>query len=146
MKKYFPILFLALFLSSCIVQSPKYAGVEQVLSLKAGMTKEEISIALGVPPYDIKSVTDSSSQFIYKYRTTDRRTLSFFTKKTNGIRATGKWVDLFVTYDKDGKSTEIRSCSDCGETKVSEKKIDYNAIIQMITLSVPAVLIYLGLK
>ena len=146
MTKYLPILFVTIFLSSCFVQSPKYAGVEQVLSLKTGMTKEEVSIALGIPPYDIKSVTDSSSQLIYKYRTTDRRTLSIVTKKTNGVKATGKWVDLFVTYDKDGKITEIRSCSDCEETKVTEKRINYNSLIQMITLTVPAVLIYLGLK
>ena len=146
MKKYFPVLFIAFFLTSCFVQSPKYAGVEQVLSLKTGMTKEEVSTALGIPPYDIKSLTDTSSQLIYKYRTTDRRTLSFVTKKTNGVKATGKWVDLFVTYDKDGKTTEIKSCSDCEETKVTEKRINYNSLIQMMTLTIPAVLIYLGLK
>lgn len=146
MKKYFPILFVTIFLSSCFVQSPKYAGVEQVLTLKTGMTKEEVSIALGTPPYDMKSVTDSSSQLIYKYRTTDRRTLSFFTKKTNGVKATGKWVDLFVTYDKNGIVKEITSCSDCEETKVTERRINYTAILQMISATVPAVLLYLGLK
>lgn len=146
MKKYLSFFLYIFFLSSCFVQSPKYSGIEQVLSLKTGMTSEEISSILGTPAYDIKSLTDTSSQLIYKYRTTDRRTLSFFTKKTNGIKATGKWVDLFVTYDKNGKATEIRSCSDCEETKVSSKRIDYNLIIQVISTSVPAILIYLGLK
>lgn len=146
MKKLLPVLFLAFFLSSCFIQSPKYAGVEQVLSLKTGMTKEEVSTVLGIPPYDIKSLTDTSAQLIYKYRTTDRRTLSFVTKKTNGVKATGKWVDLFVTYDRNGKAAQIRSCSDCEETKVTEKRIDYNAIIQMISATAPAVLIYFGLK
>ncbi len=146
MKKYYSILFTVIFFSSCLVQSPKYAGVEQVLSLKTGMSKEEVSTTLGIPPYDIKYFTDTSSQLIYKYRTTDRRTFSFLIKKTNGAKATGKWVDLFVTYDRNGIVKEITSCSDCGETKVTEKKINLTAILQTISVTVPAVLLYLGLK
>jgi len=146
MKKYLILLFIVLGFSSCFVQSPKYAAIEQVLTLKTGMSKEEVSTVLGIPPYDFKSVTDTSYQLIYKYRTTDRRTLSFITNSTNGIRATGKWVDLFITYDKNGNAKEIRSCSECEETKVTEKRINYNALIQLIAATAPALLIYFGLK
>lgn len=110
------------------------------------MTFEEASKTLGLLPYDLKSLSDSESVYIYKYRTTDRKTFPLFMNKTNGVKAKGKWVDLFVTYDKDGKLKNVNSCSDCEETKVSEKKIDFNSILLLITVSLPAVLVYFGLK
>jgi hypothetical protein len=147
MKKYLILAFIvSAFLSSCIVQAPKFTMIEDVLSLQVGMTKDEISTRLGIPPYDIKYATDSTSKLIYKYRTTDRKTVPFFLKRTNGVKARGKWVDLFVTYDKEGKATAFNSCSDCEETKVSEKKINYTAILQTLSTTVPAVLVYFGLK
>jgi outer membrane protein assembly factor BamE (lipoprotein component of BamABCDE complex) len=139
-------LVFACLLSSCVVEAPKYTGIEEVLTLKTGMTKEEVSKTLGIPPYDLKTVTDTQSTYIYKYRTTDRRTVPLFMNKTNGMKSKGKWVDLFITYNKDGKVAEIRSCSDCEETKITEKKIDYNAIIALLAATVPAVLVYLGLQ
>ena|ERR1043165_5417967 len=146
MTKYFFIALISLSLSSCIVQSPTYTGVEKVMMLKTGMTKAQIDDSLGVAPYDIKFYSDTAAQYIYKYRTTDRRTMSFYTKETNGVRTRGKYVDLFVTYDKNGIATEIRSCSECGETKISEKRLDYNALLQFIAATAPGILIYFGLK
>ncbi len=133
-------------LGSCIVHSPKYTGVEEVLQLKVGMTKEEVSKTLGIPPYDLKSVTDSGTVYIYKYRTTDRKTFPLNMKKTNGKKSIGKWVDLFVTYDLDGKAKTITSCSECGETKLGENKFDIKTIVIMVTVIIPSVLVYLGLK
>jgi outer membrane protein assembly factor BamE (lipoprotein component of BamABCDE complex) len=146
MEKCLFILILTCFFSSCITQSPKYASVEQVFSLKTGMTKQQISDSLGVPPYDIRWYSDTATQYIYKYRTTERRTFSIYIRKTNGIKATGKYVDLFITYDKQGKATEIRSCSECGETKIQENRLNLDAIGRFFTATVPAVLVYLGLK
>ncbi|MGZ4159087.1 MAG: hypothetical protein ACXVED_19030 [Bacteroidia bacterium] len=117
-----------------------------MLSLKTGMTKEEISSALGTPPYDVKFVTDTTCELIYKYRTTDRIIPSIFLKKTNGKKAAGKWVDLFVTYNNKDIATNISSCSGCGDTKINQTKINYAALIQVLEIVAPSVLIYFGLK
>jgi hypothetical protein len=146
MKVFFSLLLIAFCISSCIVQSPKYTGVEKVMMLKTGMTKAEIDDSLGTAPYDMRYYSDTSTQYIYKYRTMDRRTISFYTRETNGAPTRGKYVDLFITYDKHGKATEIHSCSGCGETKVSEKRIDYNKLIQFVAATAPGILIYFGLK
>lgn len=135
-----------LFLSSCVVQAPRYAKVEQVLTLQLGMTKEEVSKTLGISPYDFKSVTDTSEILIYKYRVTDRRTVPFLMKPTNGVSARGKYVDLFITYSKEGKASFIESCSACEKTDVKKFSIDLNKVITFITATTPAVLIYLGLS
>ncbi len=140
------VVSIAVTLHSCIVHAPKYTGIEEVLTLKPGMTKEEVSKALGIPPYDLKSVTDSETVLIYKYRTTDRNTLPLAMNKTNGVRSKGKWVDLFITYDRNGKVSQIKSCSDCEVTETKETKIDFNKIIMLVTITAPAVLVYLGLK
>ncbi len=143
-------LFLALFLisslTSCIVQRPQYSRIEKVLMLQTGMTKKEVSELLGIPPYDIKSITESEEIYIYKYRVTDRKAVPFVVRENNGMKVRGKYVDLFVNYSKDGKVTKIESCTECGETKEIETKIDINKIITLITVTAPALLIYLGLQ
>ena len=134
-------------LSSCIVQAPKYTKIEQVLSLKPGMTKDDVTTALGIPPYDLRSMNDKGETvLIYKYRVTDRKTIPLLMKPANGMKATGKWVDLFVTFSWDGKLTKLESCSGCEETKTKETKININSLITLITVTVPAILVYLGLQ
>ena len=110
------------------------------------MTFAEVSKTLGISPYDLKSSNETETIYIYKYRTTDRKTFPLLMNKTNGLKAKGKWVDLFISYDSDGKVTKIISCSDCEATKISEKKIDFNSILLLITVSLPALLVYFGLK
>ena len=109
------------------------------------MTKKEISKTLGIPPYDLKAVTDSGTIYIYKYRTTDRKTVPLTMNKTNGMKAKGKWVDLFVSYDVSGKATSINSCSDCEVIDPKEQKININTIIMLVTITIPSVMVYLGL-
>jgi hypothetical protein len=147
MGKYLVLIFIIASLASCIVQAPKYASVEKVLSLTTGISKDSVSKILGIPPYDLKSISDSGIVLIYKYRTTDRKTIPFFMNKTNGVKAKGKWVDLFITYGKDDNVSGIKSCSVCEETKIAQKKFDYAPIISIISaLTLPAALIYLGIK
>ena len=146
MKNFLIVLFFSFTFGSCIVHAPKYTGVEQVLSLKIGMTKEEVSKTLGIPPYDLKSEGDSQTVYIYKYRTTDRKTFPFLMNKTNGMKAKGKWVDLFITYDQNQLVKNIQSCSDCEKTAVKEKKMDINSILMLITVTIPAILVYVGLQ
>jgi outer membrane protein assembly factor BamE (lipoprotein component of BamABCDE complex) len=145
MIRYLLIALLFCSLGSCIVQSPKYAGVEKVMQLRPGMTRAAIDDSIGAP-YDLRYYSDTATEYIYKYRTIERKTLSLFTRETNGVRTRGKYVDLFITYDKNGTATEIHSCSECGETKVTETKVSYNAILQFLAATAPGVLIYFGLK
>jgi hypothetical protein len=117
--------------------------VEKVLTVNLGMTVEEVSNILGIPPYDIKSRTDSSFILIYKYRVADRRTIPFIVTPTNGMKWRGKYVDLFITYSPMGRVTSINSCSDCEDSENVQKKIDidFTSIITLITVSIPAILI-----
>jgi hypothetical protein len=135
-----------LVLSSCIVQAPKYSPVENVMKLQLGMTQEEVSSTLKIPPYDLKTIDSSGYIMIYKYRTTDRNTVPLFMGPTNGVKARGRWVDLFITYSPEGIVTSINSCSECSETEVKEKRIDINALITLVTLTLPALLVFLKLN
>lgn len=138
---------LVLFFSSCLVQSPRYTSLDQVMALELGMTKEQVDQRLTIIPYDLKAYTDTSEVFIYVYRTNERRTLSLYTKKKNGREALGKYVQLFVTYSKrNGKVVKIESCSDCPNDLSHNIKIDFEKIILFTTATLPAVLIYFGLK
>ena len=136
-----------LFLPSCVVERPPYAKVEKVMTLSLGMTKEEVSKVLDIPPYDFKSLdSNGTSILIYKYRVTNRKTLPFFVAPKNGMKISGKYVDLFVTYSKEGKATNFTSCTECSETTESQKNyISLNTIITLVSVIAPAILIYLGL-
>jgi hypothetical protein len=117
------------------------------MSLEVGMSKEQVEQTLDLKPYDLKAYTDSSNVFTYIYRVNDRKTLSLFTKKKNGIRSKGKYVQLFVTYTKDNsKSTYIETCSLCPDNLVNESTIDFEKIFTFITVTAPVVLVYIGLQ
>lgn len=138
---------LVVFFSSCLIQSPKYTSLDQVMALELGMTKEQVDKRLNIIPYDLKAYTDTSEVFIYVYRTMERRTLSLYTEKKNGRDVLGKYVQLFVTYSKkNGKVVKIESCSDCPNDLSHDIKIDYEKIILFTTATLPAIMIYFGLK
>ena len=140
------VIFISLFLTSCIIQSPKYSTLEQVMSLHLGMSRTQVEAVLGVKPYDIKVYNDTSNVFIYVYRVTDRRTLAFDTKPLNGKEAIGKYVQLAVAYSKDDKVISIESCSLCPDNLVTTKKIDFDKIIIFVTITLPVLLLYFGLQ
>ena len=140
------VAFSLLLLSSCIVQSPKYATLPQVMALKLGMCKEEVEKILGVQPYDLKAFTDTTTIFIYVYRVYDRKTVSFFTKPTNGYKGLGKYVQLMVGYSKEDRSISIESCSLCPDNLVVKNKIDFEKIFAFVTVTLPLILIYAGLS
>jgi len=147
MKNKIIIVISAFFIfTSCIVQSPKYTTLQKVLSLQIGMSKTEVEQILGLTPYDLKAYTDTSSVFIYIYRTTDRKTLSFYTKPINGRRAIGKYVQLQITYSKKDKVINIESCNMCPDNLVRVDKINFNDIFVFLTVTLPVILIYIGLK
>lgn len=139
-------LFIVLLLSSCLVQSPKYTLIENVMELKIGMTKEEVETKLDLKPYDLKSRTDSSNVFIYIYRVHNRETVSFWTRHKNGAKVLGKHVQLNVAYSLDNKVTSIESCTNCPDNLVVRSKIDFGKIFSFITVSVPLILVYIGVS
>jgi len=134
-----------LLLTSCITQSPKYATLPQVMSLQLGMSKEKVEQTLGIPPYDLKTFTDTTTVFIYVYRVYDRKTLSFNTNPTNGNKRLGKYVQLMVGYSKDNRAISIESCSLCPDNLVVKDKIDFEKIFVFITVTLPVILLYVGL-
>ena len=140
------IAIMLLFLTSCIVQSPKYTTLAQVMSLQVGMTKAQVEEILGVQPYDLKSITDTTDIFIYVYRVTDRKTISFNTNPINGSKSIGKYVLLDVAYSKDHKLISEESCRYCPDNIVTTSKIDFAKIIGFVTITLPVLLIYFGLK
>jgi hypothetical protein len=142
----FILYFLILFsLSSCVIRMPKYASVDQVFALKMNMSKPEVDSVLGITPYALKSMKDSEIVYIYKYRTTDRKIIAMFTKKTNGMKVTGRFMDLAITYDSDDKVREIKSKPSDEEVKVSSN-IDINMLFTFLTVTAPAALVYFGLQ
>jgi outer membrane protein assembly factor BamE (lipoprotein component of BamABCDE complex) len=136
------VVFMLMLLSSCFVRSPKYSTLEQVMSLKLGMTKAQVEEALGVHPYDLKAYTDTSDVFIYVYRVTERRTISFRTKPENGKELLGKYVQLAVTYSKSGIVLSIESCSLCPDNLVTTSKIDFVEVLVFFTVTLPLLLLY----
>jgi hypothetical protein len=139
------ILIPAIFLQSCIVSAPKYTHVEQVMQLKTGMSLDSVNQRLGISPYDM-DIYDSTGyrSFIYKYRTTDRKTVPFMLKETNGKRKIGKYMDLVAYYD----STDIayRFESRPTDSKVDQKKFNINVLVTIVTVVVPSLLVYLGIQ
>jgi hypothetical protein len=139
-------LFFLLSLSSCIVKSPKYSTLSQVMNLHLGMSKMQVEETLGIKPYNIKAITDSNIVFIYVYRPTERSTLSFNTKPVNGIAAIGKYVQLEVTYSKDDKVIKIESCNLCPDNLAATSTVNFEKIFIFITVTLPVILIFIGLK
>lgn len=116
------------------------------MTLEPGMKRVEVEKILGIKPYDIKSKTDSGSVLVYVYRRKDRRTLSFRTKPTNGRVTDGKYVPIALSYSKDSVLLKIESCSLTEDNLTSMSKLDFEKIIMFLTVTVPVILIYLGLK
>jgi outer membrane protein assembly factor BamE (lipoprotein component of BamABCDE complex) len=135
-----------LMFTSCIVQSPQYARIDNVLALEVGMTKAEVEEVLGVGPYDLKAYSDSSRTLIYVYRVDDRRTLSLLTNEHNGKATLGKYVQLNVTYSNVGKMVAIETCSMCPDNMVGVTKIDFEKLLGFMMVTVPALLILVGVQ
>jgi len=140
------VLAMMMLCTSCIVQSPRYATIGQVLTLELGMTQNEVEEVLGIGPYDLKSQDDSLRTLIYVYRVDDRRTLSLLTKARNGKASKGKYVQLNIAYSKDGRVVRIESCSMCPENLVVTTAIDFEKILGFLMVTVPSLLLLVGLQ
>lgn len=138
------LLIPAILMQSCIVTAPKYTHVEQVMQLEPGMTKDSVNARLGIQPYDI-NVYDSvgNHSYVYKYRTSDRRTLPFLLKETNGKKITGRYMDLVAYYDSLDVAYKFESKTT--DSKIDEKKLNVNTIVTILTVIVPTVFVYLGI-
>ncbi len=139
------ILVPTLFIQSCVVSGPKYTHVENVMELSPGMSLQTVNAKLGIQPYDIYIYDSTGNRsYIYKYRTTDRKTVPFLLKETNGRKSIGKYMDLVAYYDS--VDVAYRFESKPTDSKLDEKRLNVNTIVTIITVIVPTVLVYLGIK
>jgi hypothetical protein len=106
----------------------------------------EVSTALGIPPYNFVVHNDSVTVLLYKFRVSDRAGLRFLLRETNGKKVRGRYVNLLVTYDRKLIAQKMESCNDCDPTILHEKKIDINKVITFVTVTLPVLLVYLGIK
>lgn len=116
------------------------------MRLQVGMTKVQVENILCLEPYNIKLFTDTSKTFVYVYRMVDRKTLTIHTNTVNGSETLGKYTQLFVSYNTDDKVVSIESCITCEDDLVSTKKVDIQKVIAFVTVTLPVLLIYFGLK
>ncbi len=140
------VMLMCLLFNACVVQSPKYTTLNHVLNLKVGMTKEEVETELGIKPYDLQSRSDSGNVYIYVYRVEDRKTFSIQTREVNGQEVLGRYIQLAVTYTNDDKLVNMESCTLCPDNLEKVTKIDYMKIILFVTVTLPVILLFLGLK
>ncbi|HXB11008.1 MAG TPA: hypothetical protein VNZ45_03400 [Bacteroidia bacterium] len=129
-----------------MVTAPRYTTVDKVFTLKLGMTQSEVAEALDVQPYYLYLMTDSVTVFLYKYRVTDRTTLPVLLKQNNGKSVLGKYINLLVTYNSKGLAKKYESSSTCDVTTVATDKLNISEIITFITVTLPVVLLFVGIK
>jgi len=137
-------ILLSLVYQFCIVSAPKYTHVEKVLVLKPGMTQKEVNDTLGIGPYDINySDSTGNHSLIYKYRVTDRKTVPFLLRETNGVKSKGKYMDLIAFYDSSDVAYAFQS--KYSDSRINERRLDFNKVLTAITITAPSVLVYLGI-
>jgi hypothetical protein len=136
---------LLIVIPGCVVKGPKFTEMDNIMQLKLGMTYSEVNQLLKINPYDVV-VIDSTGQktLIYKYRTTDRKTVPMFLKPANGKEIWGKYRDLYAHFTP--TDTLFKMYSVDTDSELKEKRLDINGIITFMTVTVPAVLILLGIK
>lgn len=143
--KNFIITSIIILITGCVAHSPKNTRSEKVMKLKVGMTFEEVNKTLELKPYFLSSMDSAGNKvYVYKYRLTDRKTVPLFLKDTNGISKRGDFMDLYASFS-DG-DTLVGLQSDYTETIVQEKRLDINNLLTLLTITVPSVLIFLGLQ
>ncbi|MFI5203505.1 MAG: hypothetical protein ACHQF2_03325 [Flavobacteriales bacterium] len=139
------LLLTGLLLYGCVATGPKYTRVEKVMKLRNGMTQKMVDSIVALKPYDLVSIDKEGNRtMLYKYRVTDRRTLPFLLRDTNGFEYKGKFADLLVTYNH--ADTVVCLESKGSDSEIKTKKLDINALITLVSITVPSVLVYLGLK
>lgn len=141
------VLFLISIFSSCVVRSPRYSEISQVLKIQLGMSLQEVAQIMETPPYDLKSVNENGEfVYIYKYRVEETRRIPYLMKRNKGLKTLGKYVDLFVFFSKEGKVVKIESCSECEKVEAKQTKININHLLTLIATTLPIILLYLNLQ
>lgn len=132
-------------LNGCLIRGPRYTTVEKILTLKPGMSLAEVNEKLTSKPYDLNTYDSiQTKSYVYKYRVADRATVPFFLKENNGKTVRGKYMDL-VAYFTVG-DTLIKLESRTTDSSLEEKKFDVDKLITFFSVTVPALLVLLGLK
>ncbi|HLP13501.1 MAG TPA: hypothetical protein VK177_16310 [Flavobacteriales bacterium] len=139
------VLLALVILNGCLVRGPRYTTVEKVMTVKPGMSLAQVNEKLTSKPYDIHTYDSlGSKSYIYKYRVADRSTVPFFLKENNGKTVRGKYMDLVAYFSV--TDTLIKLESRASDSSLEEKKIDVDKIITFFSVTVPALLVLLGLQ
>jgi hypothetical protein len=142
-----PVLLLTclLLMQACITRAPKYTRVARVMQVKRGMTLEQVSSTLQIQPYSIKSLdTLNRRVLIYKFRTEDRKTLSFLLKDTNGHACRGPFMDFFAYFNERDTLYKFETAE--ATSTVNEQRLNIDKFVTFITVTAPAVLVAIGLS
>ena len=145
------LLTILLILNACYVHQPKYATLENANKVNIGMTSTEVSETLQLPAYDfIKKDSLGNYTNVYKYRLMDSKRIPMLMKKNKGIPSEGAFKNLLVTFNIDNKVIDINTTYETIETDLRQKKVNFTAIVTsvttLITVTIPAVLIYISNK
>lgn len=131
--------------AGCIVKGPKYTRIEKVMKLENGMSLNEVNKTLEIRPYDLIKIDSAGNRtLMYKYRLTDRRTVPLFLKDTNGKEIRAKFSDLYCTFDKN--EILVKMYTQKSESELKEHRLNINSLLTFMTVTAPAVLIYLGIN
>lgn len=132
-------------LSSCIVSSPKFTSASKVMTLKPGMSYDTVNARLGLQPYYVLCYDSTQfKSYVYTYRLSDRKTVPLLLKETNGIKSKGKYMDLIAHFNPSDSLVSFES--HISESKLRKQKIDINSIITAVTITVPSILVYIGIS
>ena len=139
---------LSVFLQSCIVQAP-YAEYDAVMKLRPGMTIQSLEDSLGLEPYYIERFDNSNSRvYVYKYRLCDLKRIPILQGRNKGWEVPGDYVNLLVNVGPDdivyGIETSIPEKSNATRTTVIDFKGIVGGLTTMITVTLPALLIFLS--
>ena len=137
------LLCAGLLLSSCVVQHPKYAHLEDTYRVQVGMSLDSVNKILQVEPFALHQRTDSNYTYNYKFRVKEVKRVPIVMNRNKGLEVETRFVDLFITYNSDGLVTNMESCNDCSDDG-EKRELDFNTLITglttVVTVTIPVVL------
>ncbi len=148
LKYLFVALLATIMLSSCVVQHPKYARVVDTYNVRLGMPFDTVNSVLHVEPFALKSRTDTTYTYNYKYRVKEVKRVPLVMRRNKGVEIESRFVDLFITYNNNGEAIHMESCNDCSHDGEKKERVNLNTLITglttVVTVTIPVVLTLLA--
>jgi flavoprotein len=117
------VFLLILITQSCIVTSPKYTTIDEVVQIEIGMSLSELEKLLEIPVYDLYHINENGEKIIvFNYRVFDRKVPLKIMTPNNGKKTLGKYDKLIITLSKDNKVIKVESTSAIEKLKNEDTK------------------------